>query len=250
MYNSVTRKRLEMSYVSKLQVPPYVVFVCWFGGYRNKASMKGNRLSAYTSLQKNIGVPLVMITDENIADYVAVHPAFQYLSGNHKSDYARCALLNKFGGGYHDIKHRSKTWKNEWNVDNWTADDNVWMYCVRERHPSHIGYPPGKKHIQAQYKRLGSMGWLISKPRTPFLQDLQAAIHAEMDNNLDKLRQHPGHKPGGYYSDTPFRPDVPKDSYPLRWLQVMGELSHPLMLEYSDKIKFGLPSPDTHLSYK
>ena len=229
---------------------PRIVFVCWFGGYQTESVMKGNRLSAYLSLLQNLGVPIMIVNDGNISDLVEVHPAFQYLAGVHKADYARCALLNKFGGGYHDIKHRSKSWATDWDADNWTSDDDVWMYCVRETREHHIGYPPGMKHIQKHYARLGSMCWIISKPGTPFLQELLAANHSELDAHIDQLRLHPGRNPGGYYSDTPFRPTVPKNGYPLRWLQILGELSHPLMLKYHKKIKFGLPPPDGGIPYK
>ena len=58
--------------------------------------------------------------------------------------------------------------------------------------------------------------------------------------DLDNLKKYPAILPGGYYADKPF--DLaPNKSYPLRWLEVAGEHFHPLMLKYSQHIKFGLP---------
>lgn len=224
---------------------PEVVFMCWFGAYETGTRpMEGNRLEAFNLLTQNIGVPYVLVTDDNIEDFLNPHPAFKYLSGNHKADYARSALLDKFGGGYHDIKPRTTPWEGAWDVDDWTQQDDVWMYGVQEQEPAHIGYPPGMAFIQNSYELLASMNWIISKRQTPFTRELLAAIHSELDAHHEKLRLHPARDPAGYYSDTPFRPTVPEGQYPLRWLQLMGEISHPLMLKYHRHIKFGLASPD------
>ena len=82
---------------------PKVVFVCWFGGYKvDNQKMSSNRLNAFISLVKNIGVPVILITNNNYSNFIKkthpIHKSFEYLSGNHKSDYMRAYLLHHYGG--------------------------------------------------------------------------------------------------------------------------------------------------------
>ena len=114
------------------------------------------------------------------------------------------------------------------------------MYGRREGCPGHIGHPPGKKYITKEYNKLATMCWIICKPQTPYTKNLIVSIHAVLDKHLNMLKKYPAKKPQGYYSAQPFNL-APKNSYPLRWLEVMGEIFHPLMLKYTNNIKFGIP---------
>ena len=174
---------------------------------------------------------------------------FPYLSGNHKSDYMRAYLLHHYGGGYHDIKHRSIGWENEWTNDNWTQNNNVWIYGRQESYESAIGYPPGSKHIQKQYNKLVTMGWVICRKQTEYTTDLLNLLNKVLDTHRAKLIMYPAINPGGYYSDTPFDSALP-NGYPLRWLEMMGEFSHNLMLKYNTHIKFGLSDAEKSKRYK
>ena len=51
--------------------------------------------------EKN-NVRLVLITDENITDYITPHPRFKSLAHNHKSDMTRYYVLHKYGGFWLD----------------------------------------------------------------------------------------------------------------------------------------------------
>ena len=224
---------------------PKVVFVCWFGSKDNELPyMSVNRFSAFQSLVNNIGVPVILITDKNLKFFVKeefpIHNGFQYLSGVHKSDYIRCYLLLHYGGGYHDIKYRNDSWEHCWAIDDWMYDDEIWMFGRREKYEGGIGYPPGMKHIQKEYARLATMGWIICKPNTIYLHELMNKIHETLDYHLENLKKYPAKLPGGYYADKPFD-FAPPNSYPLRWLEILGEIFHPLMLKYNKHIKFGIP---------
>ena len=63
---------------------PRQVWAFWFG-----PQMQGNRRQSYDNLNKRIGVPLVLVDDQNLANYTLpdhpIHPAFQYLTPVHKS---------------------------------------------------------------------------------------------------------------------------------------------------------------------
>mgnify|MGYP001600885643 CR=1 FL=1 len=72
---------------------------------------------------------------------------------------------------------------------------------------------------------------------------------AYKDKYETELQKYPGIMSGGYYSDKPFDL-VPENAYPIRWLEILGEIFHPLMLKYTDHIKFGLPDAVKSKRYK
>lgn len=233
---------------------PKVVFIVWFGGHGTEMHpMPINRFNCFKDLVESLKVPVILITPKNYKYFVKegypIHEAFQYLTGNHKSDYLRAYLLNHYGGGYHDVKSRILDWENEFEKDDWLYDDNIWMYGRKEKNRDCIGYPPGMEYIKDEYEKLVTMCWIICKKYTPYTSELLENIHKTLDYHLEKLKINPGIKPGGYYSDNPYSL-VPDNSYPLRWLEVMGEIFHPLMLKYTEHIKFGLPDANKRKKYK
>ena len=103
-----------------------VVYVLWTGN--NKMSEK--RKKCYESIKKNIGVPVILITPKNLHKYILkdypLHPAYEYLSLNHRSDYLRTYFMHVHGGGYTDIKQTNVNWlpffkKLESKNDKWCS---------------------------------------------------------------------------------------------------------------------------------
>ena len=241
----------DIEYINNV---PKVVFVCWFGGYGTEIpEMSQNRFNCFKNLTNNIGIPIILITSINYKKFIKsgfpIHKSFEYLTGVHKTDYFRCYLMNHYGGGYHDIKSRSVSWINEWEKDNWLYDDDIWIYGCREKNENAIGYPPGMSHIKKEFEKMVTMGWIICKKNTPFTKKILKKIHLSLDTHYQKLKKYPGIRSGGYYSDKPFDL-VPKNSYPIRWLEILGEIFHPLMLKFTNHIKFGLPAADKSKRYK
>jgi len=227
---------------------PKVVFVCWFGGYQVESQkMSKNRFEAFRSLVENIGVPVILITSNNYTNFIKpshpIHPSFEFLSGVHKSDYMRAYLLNYYGGGYHDIKHRQESWQDCWG--DWLFDDNIWIFGRRENNRRAIGYPPNQSHIQNHYSKLVTMGWVICKPNTEYTKILLQKIEDKLTAKHSDLVEHPGSNSAGYYHENPFQM-AEENNYPLRWMEIMGEIYHPLMLEFIDHIKYGLPKKDIY----
>ena len=222
---------------------PKAVFVCWFGGYKvDNQKMSKYRFEAFKSLVENIGVPVILITSNNyhnfVKQYHPIHKSFDLLSGNHKSDYMRAYLLYHYGGGYHDIKHRLESWHDCWG--DWIFDDNIWIFGRRENNRRAIGYPPNQSNIRNHFDILVTMGWVICKPNTEYIRVLLQKIEDILDQKYSELLAHPGYNSAGYYHEDPFQM-AEENNYPLRWLEVMGEISHPLMLQYTEHIKYGLP---------
>lgn len=70
------------------------IFVLWLGDEEMNANRKN-------SIQK-LPDGAVLITKNTINDYIVkdhpIHPAYEYLSTIHKSDYMRCYLMHHHGG--------------------------------------------------------------------------------------------------------------------------------------------------------
>ena len=80
-----------------------VIYCFWFG-----PEMSDNRKKCFESIIQNSKVGVRLVTKHNLQEYnladSPIHPAFQYLSATHKSDYLRCYFMYHYGGGYTDIK--------------------------------------------------------------------------------------------------------------------------------------------------
>ena len=73
--------------------------------------MSDNRKRCLQNLKNQIGVPVQLITPDNLGDYLLpaypLHPSYQLLSETHRADYLRTYFMNFYGGGYTDIKEQT-----------------------------------------------------------------------------------------------------------------------------------------------
>jgi len=193
---------------------PRVVYCCWTGDNE----ITPNRARCLEETKKNIGVPVVLVTPENIADFVVpgfpIHPAYEYLSLTHRSDYIRCYLLHIHGGGYCDIKEVYESW-----VPWFEKTDLITGYSGKE-----WGYVLG-------------WGAFICRPRSPFTQDWFNSMNAFLDSKLDALKMNPAehYKVLSGYE----RPE-----YPLQWLELMGMTFEKTLSKYLDRVNDTLPFPN------
>ena len=189
--------------------------------------MSNNRRRGITSLQAVAGVPVVLVTPENLPQFIQpnapLHPAFEYLSLVHKSDYLRCYFMHHLGGGYSDIKPCRH---------NWLAS-----FEQLEASPAYaIGYPERKQDGLAQvdgviqqdmnqyYSQIIGNCAYICRPDTPFTRAWYRELHRRMDFYADELKLHPGNTMGD------------NEGYPIPWTHILGDIFHPLNLKYMDKI--------------
>jgi hypothetical protein len=229
----------DLSNIKIINGVPKVVFIFWFSHKDYIPNFTTRRFNSLKSLIENIKVPVIIITNENYKNWEIkenpIHEGFKYLSGNHKSDYLRAYLLCYYGGGYHDIKWREKSWENEWDK---FIDPNVWLIGRRELNENCIGYNPenNEEYIQKEFNKLITMGWVISTPKNEYIQTLLNKINKKLDDKIEilKLKSAPNPRCGiGNGCD--------KNEYPFRWLELMGEIFHPLLLNYIEHINYTLP---------
>jgi len=84
-----------------------------------------------------------------------------------------------------------------------------------------------KHKLQTNYRRLGTMCWVICRPRTPYTSELLSYIDTTLDKHAESLKKFPA--PEARCCTEGQR----SGQYPLRWLEIMGEICHPLMLKYN-----------------
>ena len=218
---------------------PKVVFIFWFSNTDYTPEFTVRRFNALRSLVDNLKVPVIIITNDNLKCWEVpqypIHEGFKYLSGNHKSDYLRAYILCHYGGGYHDIKWREKSWENEWDK---FLNPNIWVIGRRELKEDYIAYNPEKdeKWVQQEFNKLVTMGWVISKPYNEYIQTLINKINEKLDSKIEILKLKPAPK-----SRCGVGNGCEENEYTLRWLELMGEIFHPLLLNYTSHIDFTLP---------
>jgi hypothetical protein len=200
-----------------------VIYIFWTG----HNDISENRLKGINSLRRLSGVEVVLITPENLDVYILddypLHPAYQYLSLIHKSDYLRCYFMLHHGGGYADIKPCLRSWKSLFNILN--NSDNKW--CISERERFVGGVPDIKGQIGIDMKKyhnnLITNCVFIYKPNSPILREWMEETHNRLDQLLLKLQENPGNQYGSA-------------DYPVPWSFIMAQIMHPLVLKYHERI--------------
>lgn len=88
-----------------------VIYQFWTGDNEMSPARK-----ACLESSVNLGVPVKLITPDNLGEYVIpghpLHKSYGLLSYTHRSDYLRCYFMHFHGGGYADIKFYTKD--NNW----------------------------------------------------------------------------------------------------------------------------------------
>ncbi len=210
-----------------------IVFSMWFG----KADMSSDRKNCLLSIVQNNQCHNEHITDDTLAYYLhpdyPLHPIFPYLSPVHQSDYLRCYMMHIYGGGYTDIKKTSHDWRGLFNK---MSHSDMWVCGYTEIAPHGVAPVGGvlESEMKQNYQKLIGFCSFICKPNTPFTKAWLDGIHKVFDEKYEDAKTNPARHPldrtGIKFGDN----DISK--YPLAWTEIGGNVFHPLVYQYQDKI--------------
>jgi len=204
---------------------PKIIYGFWTGNNE----LTPNRKRCIESIKKNAGIPFVLVTPNNLSNFILpnypLHPAYEYLSTNHRSDYLRSYFMHHHGGGYIDIKHIKKSWLNA--MEKLNRHTTKWAVGYPELAPSMIPPQPHNKlnsQLRNNYYRIIGNAGFIFKPGSPFTEEWSKLVEEKLSANYDKLKSNPGNIWGS------------NRGYPLPWASLQGSIFHPLCLKYSEFI--------------
>lgn len=209
------------SYEYNAKIAQKKVFVFWTGDNE----LTENRKLSIIHLREYTGVDIQLIKASELEKYEHIdfpfHPAYKFLSYNHRSDYLRCYFMHVYGGAYSDIKKNRFNWNDCFDRLN---KSEKWILGYPEIAPS--GVASQNEKLKMNYFRLIGNGCFICKPQTPLTKEWYGIVKDLLDANLEKLKKNPGNMWGD------------NAGYPLRWAEVQGELFHPLIYKYRNFILY------------
>ena len=208
----------------------YNIYVFWTGDNE----MSENRLKALDCIKLNSQCNVILINQKNLANYILpnnpLHPSYEYLSFTHRSDYLRTYFMNFYGGGYCDIKNIPNiSWKN--CFDELFNNDNYWINGYTEVHNG-VNY----ESLKDKYSELIGNGAYICKPDTALTNEWYSSMISLLDDRLPKLIKFPATFPQDCY-------EASNGKYPLKWVEMLGDIFHPVCYKYKHKLLHNLPSP-------
>ncbi len=235
------RTLAELKQVSKNFPFSFVIWCFWY-----IEPMNENRQRSFELMKSNLGVPVCLVTKENLHEFVLpeypLHPAFPFLSDVHKSDYLRIYLLHHYGGAWHDIKPTNVNFSQVWDEFH---DPEVYFVGRPEVKGGPAKVFDGNGNWMPDcWTDLVGCGWWVGRPRTPLSAELFQNINTLLDTNLELLKKYPAKTPFDRKKKSIFI-KIPllkfqSTGYPLPWT-VFGNIFHPLNYKYRAHVKQTLP---------
>lgn len=202
------------------------LYCVWLGN-----EMSDSRKKCYDSIVKNSNVNVILITENNLNDYILkdhkLPIGFDILSPVHKADYLRAYLLNYYGGVYTDIKQTAFDFNPYFDILE-KSDKHCIGYAETVEH--WINYEPIKHNF---YEYIGT-GMSIHKPNTPLTNRWLYLIDKTITKKYDKLKKYPG-----THLKTP--EDFNASRYPFSWAELGPNQWHRAQHENFGTWLFGLP---------
>lgn len=204
------------------------------------------------------GLEPTLITSVNVGDWVKpdfpLHPAYQYLSFVHRSDYLRAYLMFHYGGGYADIKYQNGSWLP--TVEKVLSSRRLIGAGYREIHggtpwlqnnlvfgrpylPSGPTLPITAKLVtnimRICFRLMIGNGAFYFKPGTKYMWHWLSAVEQRLDALLPLLRENPARDER--------EQNWHEVGYPVPWSFLMGDINSPLSLLYAARLSRDLPTP-------
>ena len=213
-----------------------VVWLFWLGGPLSPQRAKSLRQ------WKNTGLQIQLIRLENVESLAAragfkMHPAFKYLSANHKSDYLRSHLMARLGGFYSDVKPPPRYIR--FHLQRFSNSSKL---CAGHRELDISGislFSPTE--VRESWAKLAGNTHFAFKPGTDFANEWVSRVEKKMNEHAERLEKWGVVDPGrGPTDDEPLFRD-----YPIRWAELQGELFHQLQYDFDFPISLTLPRPSS-----
>jgi GR25 family glycosyltransferase involved in LPS biosynthesis len=217
---------------------PRQIWCLWLGSH----PMSETRAACLKSVKSVTGVPVVLITDETLPQYIRpehpLHKAYQYLSGTHKADYMRIYMLYHYGGGYADIKTQTGSWVPAF--EEMERDPSIWMSGYPEVDKNGVAVfglsPERADELKANWAKLIGNGAYIARAGSPLLAEVVRRQNAALDKHYDVLVQHPAvHPRDGEGGST--------SGYPIFWSEILGSIFHDVSFNDISHIRQSVPTP-------
>jgi len=200
---------------------PRIILALWTGDN----PLTANRIRGLESLKHaNPETPVALIGPENLSEFIEpgspLHPMYDHLSLNHRSDYLRAYLMHHRGGGYADIKDYQHSWRAAFETIE--GSNSIWVVGYPELGPDYVGSQDAKvrRDLQRRFSAIVGCGAFICRPGTPFTAEWLREVHRRLDYHSLELADHPG----GIWGDDP--------RYPVAWSELGGDVFQPLQLKY------------------
>ena len=223
---------------------PRVIYCFWTGDN----AMSDERKKALDTIIQNTKIEVILINKNNINNYIIpqypLHPAYDYLSSVHKSDYLRTYFMHHYGGGYTDIKPTVADWSiffdQLYNSDSF----GIGYTEVGSNGVAILPNPLGL-FLKNNWKSLLGNGAYIFKGKTEFTNQWINSLNYILDIRHDLLKLNPATT----YRDCYDENKDPLSQYPLKWSEILGDIFHPLCYKYKEKLMHGLIPPQFY-NYK
>lgn len=221
-YSDCFISKSKIENVKNLDAAPEVIYVFWTGDNE----MSNNRLQSIKSLERNAGVEVKVINIHNLENYIIkdfpLHPAYQFLSLVHKSDYLRCYFMYHHGGGYSDIKKCSKSWKNAFIKLN---NSSACAIGYREISGGTTCTGSSIDNVLSKYFfRIFGNGAFIFKSHSHIAKEWIDELHHRLNQHQEYLSKFPGNINGD------------NEGYPIQWSEILGQILGPILMKYNGDI--------------
>lgn len=204
---------------------PNVIWSFWIG---DNPLTPARRAALKSMREMNPETPVELIGLDRLGEFVLndhpLHPAFEFLSLNHRSDYLRAYFLYHFGGGYSDIKGLVSPWADA--LTTLRRSGGKWMAGTALTGAKWAGNPPGRlgRHVSRYFEEILSGTTLGGRARNPLCAEWLREIERVLDYAQPALEESPGKIWGA------------DSSYPLEWMALQGNILQPLCLKYGERL--------------
>lgn len=204
------------------------------------------------------GLEPTLVTRETLPQWIVpgqpLHPAYEFLSPVHRSDYLRAYFMYHYGEGYADIKQQTGSWLPTVQRVNdsrfligagyreirgnsaWLQQSRVdgKVYILSKSVPTFLAVIMTAIMRTLRPLMIGN-GALYFKPKTAYARLWLSETERRLDRFLPTLRNHPAQVVRdrlGYPS-----------GYPIPWTFVLADITQPLMTLFFPVISRSLPCP-------